>query len=86
VFDGSEGTLRSPTLLPWLYGVALRDLALHETHAACVDARGDVYQWGDVNTQGDIPVKLLRTLRGKVSSLVVCRTPEDHSFATLPEH
>ncbi|KAF8212424.1 regulator of chromosome condensation 1/beta-lactamase-inhibitor protein II [Mycena galopus ATCC 62051] len=31
----------------WLNDVALRDLALHERHAACVDARGDVYQWGE---------------------------------------
>ncbi|KAG8861942.1 hypothetical protein FRB96_002385 [Tulasnella sp. 330] len=28
-------------------GVALRDLAFHEKHAACVDASGDIYQWGD---------------------------------------
>ncbi|KAG8895115.1 hypothetical protein FRB99_000759 [Tulasnella sp. 403] len=28
-------------------GVALRDLAFHEKHAACVDAAGNVYQWGD---------------------------------------
>jgi len=27
--------------------VALRDLQLHEKHAACIDARGDVYQWGE---------------------------------------
>ena len=36
-----------PVNANWLKGVALRDLALHERHAACVDARGDVYQWGD---------------------------------------
>lgn len=36
-----------PTNVSWLENVALRDLALHERHAACVDARGDVYQWGD---------------------------------------
>jgi len=36
-----------PVNASWLKGVALRDLALHERHAACVDARGDVYQWGD---------------------------------------
>lgn len=28
-------------------GVALRDLAFHEKHAACVDAAGNLYQWGD---------------------------------------
>ncbi|KAH7912150.1 regulator of chromosome condensation 1/beta-lactamase-inhibitor protein II [Hygrophoropsis aurantiaca] len=36
-----------PSAGDWLEGVALRDMALHETHAACVDARGNVYQWGD---------------------------------------
>lgn len=69
VFDGSQESLKSPTLLPWLDGVALRDLVLHETHAACVDARGDVYQWGSVLTQGNISTKPVRTLRGKVRGL-----------------
>lgn len=41
-----DTTLRTPTIAKWLDGVALRDLQLHESHAACVDARGDVYQWG----------------------------------------
>ena len=36
---------RVPTSVPWLRDVALRDLALHERHGVCVDARGDVYQW-----------------------------------------
>ncbi|KDQ59428.1 hypothetical protein JAAARDRAFT_153233 [Jaapia argillacea MUCL 33604] len=36
-----------PSPVSWLENVALRDLALHEQHAACVDGRGDVYQWGD---------------------------------------
>ena len=40
-------TFRSPFTVRWLEDVALRDLALHEHHGACVDARGDVYQWGD---------------------------------------
>lgn len=39
--------MRQPTIAKWLEGVALRDLQLHRTHAACVDARGNVYQWGD---------------------------------------
>lgn len=66
MFDGAEESLKSPSALPWLDGVALRDLALHETHAACVDARGDVYQWGDASTQGKIATQPIRTLRGKV--------------------
>ncbi|CAL1704214.1 unnamed protein product [Somion occarium] len=40
-------SLKTPTSAGWLQDVALRDLALHERHAACVDAKGDVYQWGD---------------------------------------
>jgi hypothetical protein len=69
VFDGSGEALKSPTPLPWLDGVALLDLVLHETHAACVDVRGDVYQWGSVSTQGSTPVKPIRTLQGKVRGL-----------------
>lgn len=38
-------SLRLPSSVPWLKDVALRDLVLHERHGACVDARGDVYQW-----------------------------------------
>ncbi|KAG5635130.1 hypothetical protein H0H81_012342 [Sphagnurus paluster] len=38
--------IRTPSIAKWLDGVALRDLALHQDHGACVDARGDVYQWG----------------------------------------
>ncbi|KAF8626336.1 hypothetical protein AX15_004995 [Amanita polypyramis BW_CC] len=33
--------------MKWLDNVALRDLAFHKNYAACVDARGDVYQWGE---------------------------------------
>ncbi|KZP20852.1 RCC1/BLIP-II protein [Athelia psychrophila] len=40
-------SVRAPASAAWLQNAALRDLALHEKHAACVDARGDVYQWGD---------------------------------------
>ncbi|RDX48318.1 RCC1/BLIP-II [Lentinus brumalis] len=40
-------SIRVPTSSYWFKNVALRDLALHENHAACIDARGDVYQWGD---------------------------------------
>ncbi len=58
----------------WLRDVALRELSVHERHAACVDAKGDVYQWGegfigsadagaDVSSTG----RPVRTLRGKVS-------------------
>jgi len=36
-----------PINVNWLKDIALRDLALHERHAACVDAKGDMYQWDD---------------------------------------
>jgi alpha-tubulin suppressor-like RCC1 family protein len=39
--------IRTPAVASFLQDVALRDLAVHATHAACVDGRGDVYQWGD---------------------------------------
>lgn len=49
----------------------LRDLALHASYGALVDARGDVYQWGDahfgsrsVDNREPMP-----TLRGKVRHL-----------------
>lgn len=56
----------------WLQNVALRDLALHENHAACVDARGDLYQWGDGffglsdSAQDSRSMTPKLTLRGKV--------------------
>ncbi|KAF9466301.1 regulator of chromosome condensation 1/beta-lactamase-inhibitor protein II [Collybia nuda] len=46
--------IRTPSVAKWLDGVALRDLVLHRDHAACVDARGDVYQWG-VGFSGPVP-------------------------------
>ncbi|KZT28540.1 RCC1/BLIP-II protein [Neolentinus lepideus HHB14362 ss-1] len=45
--DRMVDLFRLPTPVKWLQNVALRDLALHERHAACVDARGNVYQWGN---------------------------------------
>ncbi|KAA1471342.1 RCC1/BLIP-II [Dentipellis sp. KUC8613] len=59
--------VRSPAAASFLEDVALRDLALHASHAACVDVRGDVYQWGDgffrsADVQDRTPVP---TLKGK---------------------
>lgn len=49
--------------------MALRDLAFHEKHAACVDASGNVYQWGDGFFGDDKPASKnpVLTLKGKVS-------------------
>ncbi|KAJ7273533.1 regulator of chromosome condensation 1/beta-lactamase-inhibitor protein II [Mycena haematopus] len=61
-------TVRQPFAPAWLNGVALRDLALYERHAACVDARGDVYQWGEGYNASRTPGedgRPARTLSGK---------------------
>ena len=60
--DPETEVFRNPTNVPWLKDVALRDLALHEKHGVCADARGDVYQW-NANTGGPV-----LTLAGKVCS------------------
>lgn len=45
-------------------------MALHERHAACVDARGDVFQWGDGFFGSKSDTKTPKaTLRGKVGSM-----------------
>lgn len=61
--------LRTPSVLQWMNNVAFRDLQLHEKHAACVDARGNVYQWGDGFFGATVPQvqKPRLTLQGKVS-------------------
>ncbi|CAE7227454.1 unnamed protein product [Rhizoctonia solani] len=71
VTNSSKDVIRTPEeVSPWT-GVALRDLAFHEKHAACVDAAGDVYQWGDAyygeEKLGGSPQ---RTLTGKNISQV----------------
>ncbi|PFH52392.1 hypothetical protein AMATHDRAFT_140044 [Amanita thiersii Skay4041] len=62
-----EEVIRTPTIAKWLDNVALRDLVFHRKHAACVDARGDVYQWGDEffgDSASQCP-KPKQTLKGK---------------------
>ncbi|KAK7693272.1 hypothetical protein QCA50_002839 [Cerrena zonata] len=62
-------SVKVPVNAEWLKDVALRDLALHERHAACVDAKGDLYQWGDgffgEGASSSSERKPLLTLRGK---------------------
>ncbi|KIY51062.1 RCC1/BLIP-II protein [Fistulina hepatica ATCC 64428] len=59
--------VRYPTVAKWLTNVALRDVTLHQTHGACVDARGDVYQWGEGFFGSEVAedAKPTLTLRGK---------------------
>ncbi|KAG6813628.1 hypothetical protein H0H92_009246 [Tricholoma furcatifolium] len=57
-------SIRSPSAAKWLNGVALRDLVIHKDSAACVDSKGDVYQWGDgfasEHTEKGKPILTLR--------------------------
>jgi len=69
--ESDAAQIRTPRVTSFLRDVALRDLAVHASHAACVDGRGDVYQWGDgffaqesASASGDR--KPVLTLRGKV--------------------
>lgn len=62
-------SVRYPVGAEFLKDVALRDLALAEQHAACVDARGDVYQWGDGFSSSSRKPTL--TLRNKVGRTVL---------------
>lgn len=69
----SEPTsLRTPTEAAFLSGRAFRDVALHEKHAAFVDARGDLYQWGSALGDGLNPIC---TLKGKVRELCIYVPP-----------
>jgi hypothetical protein len=64
--EGSQDVIKTPAALKLVDNVALRDFVLHEKHAACVDARGDVYQWGEELFDDGVRKPIL-TLRGKVS-------------------
>ncbi|KAL1658119.1 regulator of chromosome condensation 1/beta-lactamase-inhibitor protein II [Schizophyllum commune] len=74
-------SLRLPFLANWLNGVALRDLALHENYGACVDAKGDVYQWGEgySGAEAQKDGKPAATLRGK--NVVQLQLTESRLFA-----
>ena len=77
--DSSIDSIRTPVAASFLENAALRDLALHSSHAACVDARGDVYQWGDgffgpsASASGTKDRGPTLTLKGKVKSLHPCQ-------------
>ncbi|KAF7796898.1 hypothetical protein EIP86_008083 [Pleurotus ostreatoroseus] len=83
--DHVPESIRTPAVADWLKDVALRDLVLHERHAACIDAKGDVYQWGDgffgsagpenASTSG----KPALTLRGK--NITKLQATPDRVFA-----
>ncbi|KAI0262866.1 regulator of chromosome condensation 1/beta-lactamase-inhibitor protein II [Gloeopeniophorella convolvens] len=76
------GQTRTPSEVSFLQDVALRDLAVHTSHAACVDARGDVYQWGDgffATTSAQSRREPTLTLRGK--NIVRVQVTESRVFA-----
>lgn len=82
--DGTD-VIRTPSIAEWLDGVALRDLAIHNDTAACVDSRGDVYQWGNGFTGGDDRKKKpILTLREKV--LFKCLPLCGHVLITFSEY
>ena len=75
ILDGElPESVRVPANSNWFKNVAMRDLVLQENHAACVDARGDVYQWGDGffgSAPGSSNAQPELTLKGKVRGLRV---------------
>ncbi|KAI0261837.1 regulator of chromosome condensation 1/beta-lactamase-inhibitor protein II [Gloeopeniophorella convolvens] len=78
---GADQT-RTPSEVSFLQDVALRDLAVHTSHAACIDARGDVYQWGDGffgTTSAQSQREPILTLRGK--NIVRVQVTESRVFA-----
>ena len=87
--------IRTPAVASFLQDVALRDLAVHATHAVCVDGRGDVYQWGDgffggqdrasSSSSSSSEGTPVLTLRGKVRpffSSFMCRNTSPTSLCT----
>ena len=88
ISEDVEQSIRSPAVANWLENVALRELVLHERHAACVDARGDVYQWGDgfQSQPGSSSGKPIRTLRGKVRIRYYCMSAAVSDIARSAEH
>ncbi|KAF8892587.1 regulator of chromosome condensation 1/beta-lactamase-inhibitor protein II [Infundibulicybe gibba] len=79
--ESNEDGLHTPTIANWLEGVALRHLVLHQRHAACVDSRGDVYQWGDgfFGTQATSGRKPQLTLKGK--DIIALQATESRVYA-----
>ncbi|GJJ12017.1 hypothetical protein Clacol_006255 [Clathrus columnatus] len=72
-----NATFKTPTYIPNLFSSPLKDLVFSVNHAACIDARGDVYQWGDGFFGSDV-IENRRpqlTLKGKsIISLAVTPT------------
>ncbi|EKM55652.1 uncharacterized protein PHACADRAFT_121379 [Phanerochaete carnosa HHB-10118-sp] len=77
-------SVRTPAAVDWLQDIALRDIALQEKHAACIDANGDVYQWGDgffgsSGSASSSSGKPVLTLRGK--NVMCLQATADRVFA-----
>lgn len=87
--DETPESVKTPVNAEWLRDVALRDLALHERHAACVDAKGDVYQWGDgffsEGASSSSERKPLLTFHGKVCMSGAFPIWADRFMSIFPE-
>lgn len=78
--DDSGDVIKTPAALPWLDDIALRELVLHGQHAACIDARGDVYQWGQGLVDSEASSGPTLTLRGKVCMFFDTGITLSHEF------
>lgn len=71
----TDQTSRTPTSVKWLHDTPLRDLALHEKYASCVDVKGDVYMWGSATKEdGNKSIRPTLILKGRVRSRWDCYT------------
>ncbi|KAF5387108.1 hypothetical protein D9615_001862 [Tricholomella constricta] len=73
--------IRTPSIAQWLDGVALRDLVLHRDHAACVDALGDVYQWGSGYAGHDLSKSQKPTLTLREKNITQLKLTEGRLYA-----
>jgi hypothetical protein len=63
--DSSLKSVKTPIPSPALINTALRDLKVSEAYGACIDARGDVYEWGPGYSKADRRPQ--KVFSGKVS-------------------
>lgn len=82
--DSDAAQIRTPKVASFLRDVTLRDLAVHSTHAFCVNGRGEVYQWRDGSSLRGLRLgieKSVLTLRGQVSLIPISLVRRQVVFA-----